>query len=210
LEQAKTRVSIPGNYVLPTSNNQSLSYENAAVISTLVDQAVIYFSAAANIEPVLISSEEAIYDDPAFDIYESSYETKISEALSSPTNLVSGNVIFIVSPYGNRGNSLTEVLNDLNAATSNVNWIEKIAELRENALKVVLQQQEKENARKEVEQANIAIKAKGQKGSIPEQEVSEDSSTSSTEFSWEDDSFLRSEIQDIPDSWQNDDPDKKF
>jgi hypothetical protein len=210
LEQAKTRVSIPGNYVLPTSNNQSLSYENAAVISTLVDQAVIYFSAAANIEPVLISSEEAIYDDPAFDIYESSYETKISEALSSPTNLVSGNVIFIVSPYGNRGNSLTEVLNDLNAATSNVNWIEKIAELRENALKVVLQQQEKENARKEVEQANIAIKAKGKKGSIPEQEVSEDSSTSSTEFSWEDDSFLRSEIQDIPDSWQNDDPDKKF
>jgi hypothetical protein len=210
LEQAKTRVSIPGNYVLPTKNNQSLSYENAAVISTLVDQAVIYFSAAANIEPVLISSEEAIYDDPAFDIYESSYETKISEALSSPTNLVSGNVIFIVSPYGNRGNSLTEVLNDLNAATSNVNWIEKIAELRENALKVVLQQQEKENARKEVEQANIAIKAKGKEGSIPEQEVSEVSSTSSTEFSWEDDSFLRSEIQDIPDSWQNDDPDKKF
>jgi hypothetical protein len=210
LEEAKTRVSIPGNYVLPTSNNQSLSYENAAVISTLVDQAVIYFSAAANIEPVLISSEEAIYDDPAFDIYESSYETKISEAISSPTNLVFGNVIFIVSPYGNRGNSLTEVLNDLNAAASNVNWIEKIAELRENALKVVLQQQEKENARKEVEQANIAIKAKGKKVSISEQEVSEDSSTSSTDFSWEDDSFLRSEIQDIPDSWQNDDPDKKF
>ena len=210
LEEAKTRVSIPGNYVLPTSNNQSLSYESAGVISTLVDQAIIYFSASANIDPVLISSEESIYDDPAFDIYESSYETKISETISSPTNPVSGNVIFIVSPYLHQGISLTNVLNDLNASASNINWLEKIAELRENSLKVALEQQEKENARKEVEQANITVKTKGKKRSIPEPEISEDWSTSSTDSSWEDDSFLRSEIEDIPDSWQNDDPDKKF
>jgi hypothetical protein len=210
LEEAKTRVSIPGNYVLPTGNNQSLSYESAGVVSNLVDQAIIYFSASANIEPILISSEESIYDDPAFDIYESSYESKISETLTSPTNPVSGNVIFIVSPYLHKGRSLSGVLNSLNASASNVDWIEKIAELREKSFKVALEQQEKQNAREEVEQAKIAVKGKGKKGSIPEQKISEDSSTSSTDFSWEDDSFLRSDVQDIPDSWQNDNPDKKF
>jgi hypothetical protein len=209
-EKVKTRISIPGNYVLPTCSNQSLSYESAGFVSTLVGQAIIYFSAAANIEPLLISSEESIFDDPAFDVYESSYETKISETISSPTNPVSGNVIFIVSPYGHKEKSLTEVLSNLNASASNVNWLEKIAELRENSLKVALEQQEKENAREEVEKANIAIKSKGKKGSIPEKEVSEDWSTSSTDSSWEDDAFLRSEIQDLPDSWNNDDPDKNL
>jgi hypothetical protein len=106
--------------------------------------------------------------------------------------------------------SLTDVLNDLNATASNVNWLEKIAELRENSLKNALELREKENAREEVEKANIAIKLKGKKGSIPEQEVSEDWSTSSTDSSWEDDAFLRSEIQDLPDSWNNDDPDKNL
>jgi hypothetical protein len=208
--EVKTRVSIPGNFVLPTCSNQSLSYESAGFISTLVDEAIIYFPAEGNIDPHLITSEESISEDKAFDLYESSYETKISETITSPINPVSGNVIFIVPPYGNKEKSLTKVLNNLNASASNVNWIEKIAELRENSLKVAHEQQVKENALEEGAQAKIATKTKRKKGSIPEQEASEEWSTPSTDSNWEDDPFLRSEVQDIPDSWLNDDPDKKF
>jgi hypothetical protein len=112
--EVKTRISIPGNYILPTCNSQSLSYEEARFISTLVDEAIVYFPSEGNISPALIASEESISEDKAFDLYESSSETKISETLSSPTNPVAGKVIFIIPPYGNKEKSLTKVLNNLN------------------------------------------------------------------------------------------------
>jgi hypothetical protein len=208
--EVKTRISIPGNYILPTCNSQSLSYEEARFISTLVDEAIVYFPSEGNISPALIASEESISEDKAFDLYESSYEAKISETLSAPTNPVAGKVIFIVPPYGNKEKSLTKVLSNLNASASNIDWPEKIAELRENSLKVALEQQEKESALQEVEQAKVASKAKRKKGSIPEREASEEWSTSSTDSNWDDDPFFKSEVQDIPDSWLDEDPDKKF
>lgn len=208
--EVKTRISIPGNYILPTCNSQSLSYEEARFVSTLVDEAIVYFPSEGNISPALITSEESVSEDKAFDLYESSYETKISETLSAPTTPVAGQVIFIVTPYGNKEKSLTKVISNLNASASNIDWPEKIAELRENSLKVALEQQEKESALQEVEQAKVASKAKRKKGSIPEQEASEEWSTSSADSNWDDDPFFKSEVQDIPDSWLDEDPDKKF
>ena len=130
--------------------------------------------------------------------------------MSSPTNPVAGKVIFIVQPYGNKEKSLIEVLNNLNVSASNVNWLEKITELRENSLKVALEQQEKQDALQEVEQDKKASISKRKKKTIPQQEVSEEWSPSSTDFKWDDDLFLGSNSQDLPDSWKNDDPDKKF
>jgi hypothetical protein len=208
--EVKTRVSIPGNYILPTCSNQSLSYESAGFISSLVDEAIIYFPAEGNIDPHLISSEETISEDSYIDIFESSYETELNETISSPTNPVAGKVIFIVQPYGNKEKSLIEVLNNLNASASNVNWPEKITELRENSLKIALEQQEKQNAVQEVEQAKVASKSKRKKKTSSEQQVSEEWSDSSTDFKWDDDSFLRSKSQDLPDSWKYDDPDKNL
>ena len=208
--EVKTRISIPGNYILPTFSNQSLTYESAGFVSSLVGEAIIYFPAKGNIDPFLISSEETSSDDSYLNIFESSYETELSETMSSPTNPVAGKVIFIVQPYGNKEKSLIEVLNNLNVSASNVNWLEKITELRENSLKVALEQQEKQDALQEVEQDKKASISKRKKKTIPQQEVSEEWSPSSTDFKWDDDLFLGSNSQDLPDSWKNDDPDKKF
>jgi hypothetical protein len=209
-DEVKTRVSIPGSYILPTCSSQSLSHEKARFISTLVDEAIVYFPSEGNIDPALITSEESISEEKAFDLYESSYETKITETLSSPTNPVAGKVIFIVQPYGNKEKSLTKVLNNLNAAASNIDWPEKIRELRENSLKIALEQQEKEKALEGVEESKKTSKRKQKKESTLDQEVKDEWSTNSTDTPWDDDSFLRSEIEDVPDSWLNDDPDKKF
>jgi hypothetical protein len=208
--EVKTLISIPGNYILPTCSSQSLSYEKARFVSTLVDEAIVYFPSEGNIDPALITSEESFSEEKAFDLYESSYETKISETLSAPTNPVAGKVIFIVPPYGNREKSLTKVLNNLNASASNIDWPEKIAELRENSLKMVLEQQEKEKALQDVEQSKKASKRKQKIEPTLEQEVKDEWSTNSTDTPWDDDSFLRSEVEDIPETWLNDDPDKKF
>jgi hypothetical protein len=82
--------------------------------------------------------------------------------------------------------------------------------LRENSLKVALEQQEIQDALQEVEQNKKASISKRKKKTIPEPEVSEEWSPSSTDFNWDDDLFLGSNSQDLPDSWKNDDPDKKF
>jgi hypothetical protein len=208
--EVKTLISIPGNYILPTCSSQSLSYEKARFVSTLVDEAIVYFPSEGNIDPALITSEESFSEEKAFDLYESSYETKISETLSSPTNPVAGKVIFIVPPYGNKEKSLTKVLNNLNASVLNIDWPEKIAELRENSLKIALEQQEKEKALEDVEQSKKASKRKQKIEPTLDQEVKDEWSTNSTDTPWDDDSFLRSEIEDTPDTWLNDDPDKKF
>jgi hypothetical protein len=208
--EVKTLISIPGNYILPTCSSQSLSYEKARFVSTLVDEAIVYFPSEGNIDPALFTSEESFSEEKAFDLYESSYETKISETLSSPTNPVAGKVIFIIPPYGNKEKSLTKVLNNLNASASNIDWPEKIAELRENSLKIALEQQEKEKALEDVEQSKKASKRKQKIEPTLDQEVKDEWSTNSTDTPWDDDSFLRSEIEDTPDTWLNDDPDKKF
>jgi hypothetical protein len=208
--EVKTRISIPGSYILPTYGSQSLTLGSARFTSSLVDEAIIYFSSEGNINPALITSEETISDDKAFDLYESSYETRISESLSAPTIPVAGKVIFIVEPYGHQGKSLIEVLNSLNATASNIDWPETIAELRSNSLKAALEQQEKEKALASVEQSKKAKKRGQGKEPNPEQNFQDEWSDNSTDSAWEDDSFLRSEIEDIPDTWQNDDPDKKF
>lgn len=208
--EVKTIVSIPGNYILPTCSSQSLSYENARFVSNLVDEAIVYFPSEGNIEPAIIATEESFSEEKAFDHYESSYEVKISESLSAPTNPVAGKVIFIVPPYGNKEKSLTKVLNNLNASASNIDWPEKIAELRENSLKIALEQREKEKALEDVEQTKKTSKRKQKKESGAVQEVKDVWSTDSTDNAWDDDSFLRSEIEDLPETWLNDDPDKKF
>ena len=202
----KTTVSIPGNYVLPTCSDQSLNYESARFISTLVDEAIIYFPAEGNIAPLHFTSEETVVEEAAFDVYESTYESKISNTISVPTRAVAGNVIFIVPPYGNKEKSLIKVLNNLNAVTSNVNWLDKIAELREVSLKFALEEQEKKKAIEEIEQAKKIGKAKVKTEKVVEKDIDEGWSTSSSETKWDDDSFLRSEPQEMPDSWKNDDP----
>lgn len=202
----KTYVSIPGNYVLPTCGNQTLEYESAQFVSTLVDEAIVYFPAQGNISPLNIATEVPAFDNAGFDVFESTYEAKISNSILAPTMPVSGNVIFIVPPYGHKEKSLIKVLNTLNTVTPNINWNDKIMELRENSLKAALEQEEANKAKAEIEQTKKEVKSKKGNGTNEEQKVEDEWSATSSTAKWDDDSSLRSKSQEMPETWKNEDP----
>jgi len=167
---AKTKAEFSEGYLISTASHEGIAFQNVSFVSSLIDEVIVYFPEEGNITAVKPVSNEAIVDDIGLSFRDSAYENKITEGLSEPTGPVTGNVLFIVSPYVNnntglnREKSLLAAVAKLNATVEGLNFIEDIANLRAVALKDALVREEAEKAQEKAGQEKEDKKGTGKKG----------------------------------------------
>ena len=137
---------------------------------------------------------------------------QIVEGLSEPTGPVSGNVLFVVSPYVssntglNREKSLLALVAKLNAAVEDLNFSEDISNLRAGALKDALTREEAEKVQEKVEQEKKDKKGTGKKGKKNEDKtVVSDTSSGSSDDDWGGGSTSNGTSKDSPESGKSSD-----
>lgn len=145
-------------------------------------------------------------DSSGLGYLDSEYESTLSNVTTPPNSPILGNAVFIVSPYLNRQKSLAALVAKLNAATANVNFQERITELREISLKKALEFQE---AQKRLEKEREDKLAEKNGGKIkPAEEIivqNEWSSSSSEDSDWGTSSNSKNSSKELPDSGKNSD-----
>ena len=202
----KTRVTIPGNYLMTTFGVQTIDFESAPFSASLIDEVVLYFPAEGNISAVNVTTEEITLDSSGLGYLDSEYESTLSNVTTAPNSPVLGNAVFIVSPYLNRQKSLAALVAKLNAATANVNFQERITELREISLKKALEFQEAQKRLEKEREDKLVEKTGGKVKPAEEIKVQDEWSSSSSEDSdWGTSSNSKSSSKDLPDSRKNSD-----
>ena len=96
---AKTKAEFSDGYLISTASHEGIAYQTVQFVSSLIDEAIVYFPEEGNITAVKQVNNEVVIDDGGLGFMDSAYENKITEGLSEPTGPVSGNVLFVVSPY---------------------------------------------------------------------------------------------------------------
>ncbi len=156
-EPPVTRVSIPNSHILTTHGESSFSANEASFSSSLVNEAIIYFSTEEHLAPTTQSQIVSDVAENKNELFSSTYESKISEELNKRTGDISGNAIFMIPRFGNRRKSLEELTKKLISTCDSANLSESIAELRVKAFEDEVARVEA--AKKVAELENLAKKS---------------------------------------------------
>ena len=209
---AKTKAEFSDGYLISTASHEGIAYQTVQFVSSLIDEAIVYFPEEGNITAVKQVNNEVVIDDGGLGFMDSAYENKIVEGLSEPTGPVSGNVLFVVSPYVssntglNREKSLLALVAKLNAAVEDLNFSEDISNLRAGALKDALTREEAEKVQEKVEQEKKDKKGTGKKGKKNEDKtVVSDTSSGSSDDDWGGGSTSNGTSKDSPESGKSSD-----
>jgi hypothetical protein len=204
---AKTKAEFSEGYLISTASHEGIAFQNVSFVSSLIDEVIVYFPEEGNITAVKPVSNEAIVDDIGLSFRDSAYENKITEGLSEPTGPVTGDVLFIVSPYVNnntglnREKSLLAAVAKLNATVEGLNFSEDIANLRAGALKDALAREEAEKVQEKAEQEKEDKKGTGKKGKKNADKTAvSDISSGSSDDDWGGGSTSNGTSKDSPES----------
>jgi hypothetical protein len=129
-----TQISVPGNHLLATVGSGKINEDQTIFAQSLVNQALLYFPTAENLDPVEVSTESR-ESAPENLLSMSSYETVIKRDLVVPQGSISGKIIFIVPSYGAKRKSLDALIKKLKESHEFANFKEAIPELRAERLK---------------------------------------------------------------------------
>jgi hypothetical protein len=209
---AKTKAEFSEGYLISTASHEGIVFQNVSFVSSLIDEVIVYFPEEGNITAVKPVSNEAIVDDIGLSFRDSAYENKITEGLSEPTGPVTGDVLFIVSPYVNnntglnREKSLLAAVAKLNATVEGLNFSEDIANLRAGALKDALAREEAEKVQEKAEQEKEDKKGTGKKGKKNADKTAvSDISSGSSDDDWGGGSTSNGTSKDSPESGKSSD-----
>jgi len=209
---AKTKAEFSEGYLISTASHEGIAFQNVSFVSSLIDEVIVYFPEEGNITAVKPVSNEAIVDDIGLSFRDSAYENKITEGLSEPTGPVTGDVLFIVSPYVNnntglnREKSLLAAVAKLNATVEGLNFSEDIANLRAGALKDALAREEAEKVQEKAEQEKDDKKGTGKKGKKNADKTAvSDISSGSSDDDWGGGSTSNGTSKDSPESGKSSD-----
>jgi hypothetical protein len=209
---AKTKAEFSEGYLISTASHEGIAFQNVSFVSSLIDEVIVYFPEEGNITAVKPVSNEAIVDDIGLSFRDSAYENKITEGLSEPTGPVTGDVLFIVSPYVNnntglnREKSLLAAVAKLNATVEGLNFSEDIANLRAGALKDALAREEAEKVQEKAEQEKEDKKGTGKKGKKNADKTAvSDISSGSSDDDWGGGSTSNGTSKDSPESGKSSD-----
>lgn len=158
-ENPKTSVTIPGHLILSTSGKSSFELNEADFSQSVVNEAILHFSAEENISPQAISETVTITDQEDDPFGASSYENRMKEELIPRTGEIVGQAIFIIANHGNRKKSLETLTSKVITSYQSANVYERIKSLRDEALKDAMAKIVADRAALEVEQ-----KIRGKKG----------------------------------------------
>ena len=200
----KTQLNIPGCYLLTSFGEQKINFESTVFSSSLIDEVIVYFSAKGNITAETVEPETSKLEVSDLDFMDSKYEEKLGDEIISPSNPVTGNVIFIVSPYLNREKSLKLLVMKLDDSLSNLDLPESISELRTASLKDAVAQAEAIKVKREDD--NFKKRSKFAKKSGNNEERKDGSSapiTSIEDDEWGSSSTTRNISKDLPESEGN-------
>ena len=196
-----TLAKLPGHYIFSTLGQKSFEFEESQFNSSLHNEVLMYFAADGNITATSTSQEEIVESTDGLDFLGSAYESKLTEINSAPSIPVSGNAIFIVSPYMNREKSLSELVSKLNAALSGADFKSDIEALRKASLEQLLAKREIEKQMLEKE----AAKSEKKKPKSGEKNGAEQSVVDSSDDEWGGSSRSNRNSNDLPGSQKEDD-----
>ena len=129
-----TQISAPGSHLLSTVGSGKINADQTIFSQSLVNQALLYFATAENLDPVEVSTELR-QSEPEDLLSMSSYETVIKRDLVAPQGSISGKIIYIVPSYGSKRKALDEIIKKLKESHEFANFKEAIPELRAELLK---------------------------------------------------------------------------
>jgi hypothetical protein len=137
--QTVTQVSLPGHYLLSTVGSGALHEDTTKFSQSLANEALLYFSTADNLDPVEVSKESR-ETAPENLLSASNYESTIEKELAAPQGNITGEIILILPSYGNKRKSLDALVKKLKDSCESVNFKEVIPSLRQQILKVRLEE----------------------------------------------------------------------
>ncbi len=129
-----THISVPGNHLLTTVGSGRLQADQAIFSQSLVNEALLYFETAANLDPVEVAKESQERETEDL-LSMSNYESSIVRELVESQGSISGKIIFIVPSYGSKRRALDGLIKKLKESYEHANFKETIAILRAESLK---------------------------------------------------------------------------
>lgn len=162
-ENPKTKVSIPGHLILSTSGKSSFEADEADFSQSVVNEAILHFSAEENISPQAISETVTIEESEDDPFGASNYENRIKEELIPRTGEIVGQAIFIIANHGNRKKSLETLTSKVVTSYHAANVYERVKSLRDEALKEAMEKIVSDRAAMEAEQEKPGKKGRDKK-----------------------------------------------
>jgi hypothetical protein len=166
-----TTISVPGSFVATTYGQPNLAFREAPFTPSVVDEAVLYFTADSNIDAVRTVTEEIVVDESGLDFLNDDTETVINDVTAAPDGPVSATLLLIVPAYGSRKKSLEDIQTKLHSSLGGHDYSEQIKSLREKSLKDAVTRREAEAAlelQKQIEEDKKKLKKSGTKKKKPE------------------------------------------
>ena len=196
-----TTATLKGNYLFSTYGVNSLSFEQIKFSPTLLDEAIFVFPVEGNITASKSTNQEIVSDDSGLGFLDSAYETKITEVIEKPSSLVTGTVLFVVSPYVNqeglnKEKSLLNLVGKIPPIVKNLDLAVKIDQLREFSL---------QEAKAKADAEMIKSSSKGKKNLTSDAQKPADDSIVNSGDEWGSSAYTSKIEKDLPDSKQSDD-----
>jgi hypothetical protein len=128
--QTTTSVSLPGNLVFTTSHDDGIREDNYKFAPSLIGEAIVYFSPAANLDPVTKSTFNANTKPESNDLWGSDSGFSTTEEMAIAEGPINGRIILISQTDGNRKKAVQDIIGRLGASAKSLELETKILEMR--------------------------------------------------------------------------------
>lgn len=128
--QTTTSVSLPGNLIFTTSHDDGIKEDVYKFTPSLIGEAIVYFSPAANIDPVTKSTFNANTTPASNDLWATDSGFSTTEEMAIAEGAINGRIILIAQTDGNRKKAVQDIIGRLGATTKALELEAKILEMR--------------------------------------------------------------------------------